>query len=75
MHATTQPVGSTPRLTAAYRELMTRGFEPREAANVTAVLAGLRIGPEPWTVNALSHLFFLRALREDSRFGPDDGAR
>lgn len=75
MNASAQPVRWTSRPAADYRELVTRGFEPGEAANVAAVLAGIPVGSEPWTIREISHLHFLRALREGGRFGPDDGRR
>ena len=74
MNASAQPVRSMSRPAADYRELVTRGLEPSEAANVTAILAGIPIAPQPWTVGEMSHLLFLRAMREGGHFGPDDGA-
>jgi hypothetical protein len=73
MNTTPQPVGSTPRPAVAYRQLVMQGLAPGEAGNVTAVLAGIPIPPQPWTVREISHLLFLRALREGGRFGPDGG--
>jgi hypothetical protein len=73
MNASAQPLGGTRRPVAAYRQLVMRGLEPSEAANVTAVMSGLRIGDTPWTVREISHLLFLRALREGGRFGAGDG--
>ena len=75
MNGSAQPVRPTAKPGADYRELVTRGLEPREAANVAAVVAGIPISSEPWTIREISHLLFLRALREAGRFGPDDGAR
>ena len=75
MYASAQPARSMSRPAADYSELITRGLEPSEAANVAAILAGIRITPQPWTVREISHLLFFRAMREAGLFGPDDGRR
>jgi hypothetical protein len=59
---------------AAYRQLVARGLNPREAANLTAYLHGIAIGDQPWTVREVSNLVFLRQLNRAGRFGPNDGA-
>jgi hypothetical protein len=73
MNASAQTVGTIPRPAAAYRQLMMRGLAPGEAANITAVMRGIPIGETPWTVREISHLLFLRAMRDEGRFGPNDG--
>ena len=75
MDASAQPVRSMSRAAADYRQLVARGLDPSEAANVTAFVAGIRIARQPWTVGEINHLLFLRAMREGGRFGRDDGAR
>jgi hypothetical protein len=72
MNAPAPTVGTTPRPAAEYRLLVMRGLAPDEAANITAVVRGLPILQTPWTVRQISHLLFLRAMREVGRFGPDD---
>jgi hypothetical protein len=73
MNASAQTAGTTPRPAAAYRLLLMRGLAPSEAANITAVMRGIRIGATPWTVREISHLLFLRAMRDAGEFGADDG--
>jgi hypothetical protein len=57
---------------ATYRQLVTRGLDPNEAANLTAFLNGLAIGPQPWEISEVSNLLFLRELVRAGRFGLDD---
>ncbi len=47
---------------AAYRQLVARGLNPREAGNLTAYLHGIAIGDQPWAVREVSNLVFLRQL-------------
>ena len=59
---------------ATYRGLIARGLAPHEAANITAVLAGIPIVSQPWTLREVNHLVFLRTLRETGRWSRSDGA-
>jgi hypothetical protein len=59
---------------AAYRQLVARGLEPGEAANLTAYLAGIPLGDHAWTLREVNNLVFLRKLQVAGRFGPNDGA-
>jgi hypothetical protein len=59
---------------STYRQLVSRGLDPSEAANVTAFLHGLAVGVQPWKFNEVSHLLFLRELYRLGRFGENDGA-
>ena len=59
---------------SAYRQLVMKGLEPQEAANVVAVMAGIGIVAQPWTLREVNHLVFLRALRVGGSWGPLDGA-
>jgi hypothetical protein len=59
---------------STYRELVSRGLEANEAANLTAFINGLAVGVQPWTISELSHLLFLRELCRLGRFGETDGA-
>ena len=68
-----QPSPASPA-TSTYRELISRGLEPSEAANLTAFLNGLAVVEQPWKINELSHVLFLRELRRLGRFGETDGA-
>lgn len=65
--ATAHPARST------YRQLVSRGLEPDEAANLTAFINGISVGAQPWTINEVSHLLFLRELNRDGLFGRTDG--
>jgi hypothetical protein len=64
--------GSPTRTT--YRELLVRGFTPGEAANLTAYLSGIEVGPgRPWRLADIDRLLFLRELCRTGRLGADDG--
>jgi hypothetical protein len=57
---------------ATFRQLVARGFDPNEAANLTAFVNGLGIGPQPWAISEVSNLLFLRELVRTGRFGQGD---
>ena len=59
---------------STYRELISRGLEANEAANLTAFINGLAVVGQPWKFNELSHVLFLRELYRLGRFGRADGA-
>ena len=59
---------------ATYRALLVRGFTPGEAANLTAYLSGIEVGPgRPWRLADIDRLLFLRELCRTGRLGADDG--
>ena len=59
---------------ATYRALLVRGFAPGEAANLTAWLAGIVVGPgRAWRIAEVDRLLFLRELCRTGRLGVDDG--
>jgi len=60
--------------TSTFRELVSRGLEASEAANLTAFISGLAVVEQPWQINELSHVLFLRELCRLGRFGRADGA-
>ena len=60
--------------TSTYRELVWRGLEAHEAANLTAFINGLAVVGQPWKINELSHLLFIRELYRLGKFGKTDGA-
>ena len=62
------PAGST------YRQLVSKGLDPNAAANLTAFVNGLAVGVQPWKINELSHVLFLRELDRRGKFGANDGA-
>jgi hypothetical protein len=64
-----QPQGTR----STHRQLVSRGFTPGEAANLTAYLNRLPIGDQPWTLTQVNTVLFLRGLRVSGRFGPTDG--
>jgi hypothetical protein len=66
------PSGTSPAR-SIYRQLVSRGLEPNEAANLTAFLNGLAVGVQPWRIDELSHLLFLRELDRRGMFGANDG--
>jgi hypothetical protein len=57
---------SPPRSTN--RELISRGLEAHEAANLTAFINGLAVVGQPWKINELSHVLFLRELYRLGKF-------
>jgi hypothetical protein len=59
---------------STYRELISRGLEANEAANLTAFINGLAVVGQPWKINELNHVLFLRELYRLGRFGSADGA-
>ena len=61
----------TPR--AVWRLLQMRGMTPNEAANLTAFLYGLPTADLHWSLPQLNKLLFLRQMRQDGRFGNEDG--
>jgi hypothetical protein len=74
MNSIRTPLASNPATgkAATYRGLIARGLAPHEAANITAVLAGIPIVAQPWTLREVNHLVFLRTLRERGQWGPSE---
>lgn len=69
-----QDSGPVPATRETYRSLLLRGFSPGEAANLTAYLAGIEVGPgRPWRLADVDRLLFLRELCRSGRLGVDDG--
>jgi len=56
-----------------YRLLLTRGFAPDEAANLTAFLCGIPIADVHWSLRQINQLLFLREMARTGRFGSRDG--
>ena len=52
-----------------------RGFEPAEAANLTAYLCGIPVADRHWALREINQLLFLRELQRSGRFGARDGQR
>ena len=75
-HPATRPhiAGAYPAR-STYRQLVSRGLEPSEAANLTAFVNGIAVGAQPWAINEVSHLLFLRELNRVGRFGRADDGR
>ncbi|MBI3746208.1 MAG: hypothetical protein HY264_06725 [Chloroflexi bacterium] len=66
--------GHAPATRETYRALLLRGFSPGEAANLTAYLSGIEVGPgRPWRLTDVDGLLFLRELCRSGRLGSDDG--
>jgi hypothetical protein len=61
--------------TPIYRDLVARGREESEAANLTVFISGLAVVRQPSTINELSHVIFLREIRRVGSFGRSDGDR
>jgi hypothetical protein len=59
---------------AIYRALLLRSLRPAEAANLTAFLCGIPIGNQPWKIDEINRLLFLRELYNAGRFHPTPGA-
>jgi hypothetical protein len=70
---TANPSAASPAR-STYRQLVSRGLDPNEAANVTALIKGLAVGVQAWKIDELSHVLFLRELDRRGKFGPNDGA-
>jgi hypothetical protein len=58
---------------ATYRALLLRGLRPGEAANLTAFLCEIPVGRQPWRIDEVNRLLFLRQLYEAGRFRPTAG--
>jgi hypothetical protein len=56
-----------------YRALLVRGLRPGEAANLTAFLCEIPVGKQPWKIDEVNRLLFLRQLHEAGRFRPTAG--
>lgn len=56
-----------------YRALLVRGLRPGEAANLTAFLCEIPVGRQPWKIDEVNRLLFLRQLHEAGRFRPTAG--
>jgi hypothetical protein len=54
-----------------YRRLLQGGLNPTEAANLTAFLCGLPLGPTAWRLGEINRLLFLRELHREGRFTGD----
>ena len=59
---------------ATYRTLLLKGLAPDEAANLTAYLCGIELGSQPWKLDEVNRILFLRELQGTGRFGINDGA-
>jgi hypothetical protein len=51
-----------------YRNLISRGLAPDEAADLTAYLAGLQVGGAHWTLRQINQLLFLREMYRNGYF-------
>lgn len=60
--------------TSSYQDLVARGLDTNEAANLTAFINGLTVRIQPWKIRELSHVLFLRELCRSGSFGEADGA-
>jgi hypothetical protein len=58
---------------ATYRALLLRGLRPGEAANLTAFLCEIPVGRQPWKIDEVNRLLFLRELYLAGRFRPTAG--
>jgi hypothetical protein len=55
---------------STYRALLIRSLRPPEAANLTAYLCGIPVGRQPWRIDEINRLLFLRDLYAAGRFLP-----
>jgi hypothetical protein len=62
-----------PETRAIYRALLVRRLHPSEAANLTAFLCGIPVGKQPWKIEEVNRLLFLRELQIGGRFRPTRG--
>ena len=80
-HRDQLPAATSARPSAAsltqstYRQLVWRGLDAREAANLTAFINGLAVGRQPWKIDELTHILFLRELDRLGMFGANDGSQ
>ena len=51
-----------------------RGMAPDEAANLTALMAGIPVGEAHWTLKQINDLLFLRRMRETGQLTDWDAA-
>ena len=58
---------------STYRNLVTRGLAPEEAATLTAFMCGIPIVDARWSLRQVNQLLFLRALVISVRFGSSVG--
>ncbi len=58
---------------STYRMLLIKGLQPDEAANLTAYLCGIGVGPQSWKLTEVNRILFLRELARAGRFGEADG--
>ena len=72
-HEASPHVTSAQPARSTYSQLVSKGLDPSEAANLTAFINGISVGPQPWTINEVSQLLFLRELNRVGRFGWTDG--
>jgi hypothetical protein len=63
----------TPSPRSVWRLLQMKGMSPDEAANLTAFLYGLPTSDLRWSLPQLNQLLFLRSMRQNGRFGDNDG--
>ncbi|TMG24467.1 MAG: hypothetical protein E6H96_06660 [Chloroflexi bacterium] len=61
------PTRQATTVLSTYRRLQMAGFNPTEAANLTAHLSGLPIEGQKWTIWEIQHLLFVRSLVESGR--------
>jgi hypothetical protein len=58
---------------STYRNLVSRGLAPDEAATLTAFMCGIPVTEARWSIRQVNQLLFLRALVLSGRFGSSDG--
>ncbi len=52
-----------------HQRLLLGGLSPVEAANLTAFLCGLPLGPTAWRLSEVNRILFLRELHRAGRLG------
>jgi hypothetical protein len=63
-----------PKTKEIYRALLVRSLSPAEAANLTAFLCGIPVGRQPWRIDEINRLLFLREMYEAGQFRPTRGS-
>lgn len=61
------------RTRATYRQLLTKGLAPEEAANLTAMMCGIPVADVHWSLHQINQMLFMRELARTGRFGHADG--
>lgn len=61
-HPATNPhIASPDTARSTYRQLVSKGLDHKEAANLTACMNRISVSAQAWAINEVSHVLFLRS--------------